>query len=163
MFERLFMKKKLIKILNRYSLLYLPLMWVIGLAIFFITFEPSSILYFLSFFVIGIFYLLIVYSSKRKLVDVNFDIKDHKFTIIEFYSDYWLGCAASKFIVDEFKKKYPEVYFVSVNASKQKEHEFIKIYKLFTTPTYVLINDKGEKLAKSKGTFNSNLFIKSLN
>ena len=54
---------------------------------------------------------------------------------------------------DEFKKKNPDVYFFSINASKQKDHEFIDIYNLNNTPTYVLINNQGEKLGRRVGTF----------
>ena len=50
-------------------------------------------------------------------------------------------------------KKNPDVYFVSINASKQKDHEFIERYKLNNTPTYVLINNEGEKLGRRVGTF----------
>ncbi len=153
------MKKKFLKILNRYSLIYLPVAWVIGLAIFFIAFEPISALYFLSFAVIGIFYALFFYTSNRKMVDDSYSFSDYKYSIIEFYSDYWLGCTASKFIVDEFKKNNPEIYFVSINASKQKDHPFIDTYKLYNTPTYVLINNHGEKLGRRVGTFNPNYFL----
>ena len=99
------------------------------------------------------FGFLILYTSNRKMVDDSYNISDYPFSIIEFYSDYWLGCTASKFIVDEFKKKNPEVYFVSINASKQKDHEFIEKYKLNNTPTYVLIDSTGEKIGRRVGTF----------
>ena len=147
------MKKKFLKILNRYSLIYLPVGWIVGLAVFFIAFEPISALYFLSFVVIGISYALIFYTSNRKMVDDSYDVSDYEYSIIEFYSDYWLGCTASKFIVDEFKKNNPDIYFVSINASKQKDHEFVKKYKLNNTPTYVLINHTGEKIGRRVGTF----------
>ena len=87
------------------------------------------------------------------MVDSSFSYADYENSIIEFYSDYWLGCTASKFIVDEFKKKNPDVYFVSINASKQKDHEFIERYNLNNTPTYVLINNEGEKIGRRVGTF----------
>ena len=142
------MKKKFLRILNRYSLLYLPTGWVIGLAIIFIAYEPITVLYFLSLFVLGIFGFLIFYTSNRNMVDDSYSISDYQYSIIEFYSDYWLGCTASKFIVDEFKKKNPDIYFVSINASKQKDHEFIERYNLNNTPTYVLINNEGKKLVE---------------
>ena len=82
------MKRKFLKILNRYSLIYLPLGWIIGLAIIFFTFEPSSVLYFLSFFVLGIFYFLVSYTSNRKMVDSSYSVSDYTNSIIEFYSDY---------------------------------------------------------------------------
>ncbi len=82
------MKKKFLRILNRYSLLYLPTGWVIGLAVIFIAYEPVTVLYFLSFFVLGIFGLLIVYTSNRNMVDDSYNISDHQYSIIEFYSDY---------------------------------------------------------------------------
>jgi len=56
------MKKKFLRILNRYSLLYLPTGWVIGLGIIFIAYEPITVLYFLSLFVLGIFGFLILYN-----------------------------------------------------------------------------------------------------
>ena len=113
-------------------------------------------------FVLGIFGFLILYTSNRNMVDDSYNISEHQYSIIEFYSDYWLGCTASKFIVDEFKKENPEVFFVSINASKQKEHPFIDEYKLFNTPTYVLINNKGEKIVRRVGTFNPTYFKKYL-
>ena len=82
------MKKKFLKILNRYSLIYLPVGWIVGLAVFFIAFEPISALYFLSFVVIGIAYALIFYTSKRKMEDDSYDVSDYEYSIIEFYSDY---------------------------------------------------------------------------
>ena len=82
------MKRKFLKILNRYSLIYLPLGWIIGLAIIFFTFEPSSVLYFLCFFVLVIFYFFVSYTSNRKMVDSSYSVSDYKNSIIEFYSDY---------------------------------------------------------------------------
>ena len=82
------MKKKFLRILNRYSLLYLPIGWVFGLAIIFIAYEPITVLYFLSLFVLGIFGLLILYTSNRNMVDDSYNISDHRYSIIEFYSDY---------------------------------------------------------------------------
>lgn len=156
------MKKKFLKLLNRYSLIYLPVIWILGLALFFIAFEPISALYFLSFAVIGIFYALFFYTSNRKMVDDSYSASDYDYSIVEFYSDYWLGCTASKFIVDEFKKNNPEIFFVSINASKQKDHPFIETYKLYNTPTYVLINNLGEKLGRRVGTFNPSYFLSKI-
>ena len=82
------MKKKFLRILNRYSLLYLPTGWVIGLAIIFIAYEPITVLYFLSLFVLGIFGFLILYTSNRDMVDDSYSISDYQYSIIEFYSDY---------------------------------------------------------------------------
>ncbi len=82
------MKKKFLRILNRYSLLYLPTGWVIGLAIIFVAYEPITVLYFLSLFVLGIFGFLIFYTSNRSMVDDSYNISDYKYSIIEFYSDY---------------------------------------------------------------------------
>jgi len=82
------MKKKFLRILNRYSLLYLPTGWVIGLSIIFIAYEPITVLYFLSLFVLGIFGFLILYTSNRRMVDDSYNISDYQYSIIEFYSDY---------------------------------------------------------------------------
>ena len=43
-----------------------------------------------------------------------------------------------------------------------KDHPFIDEYKLFNTPTYVLINNKGEKIVRRVGTFNPSYFKKYL-
>jgi len=82
------MKKILLKFINRYSLIYLPLGWIFGLAIFFIAFEPSFVLYILSFFVIGSFFGLYLFNSKRGLVVDKHNFSNFEYTIIEFYSDY---------------------------------------------------------------------------
>tara|TARA_S200000501_G_scaffold152736_1_gene143963 strand:+ start:1713 stop:1961 length:249 start_codon:yes stop_codon:yes gene_type:complete len=82
------MKKKFLRILNLYSLLYLPIGWVVGLAIIFIAYEPITVLYFLSVLVLGLFGFLILYTSNRKMVDDSYNISDYPFSIIEYYSDY---------------------------------------------------------------------------
>ena len=152
------MKKILLKFINRYSLIYLPLGWIFGLVIFFVAFEPSSVLYILSFFVIGSFFGLYLFNSKRGLVVDNHNFSNFEYTIIEFYSDYWLGCTASKFIVNEFKKKHEDIPIVSVNASKKDYLETIEKYNLKYTPTYVLVDNQGEKIYKRVGTFNVEKF-----
>ena len=153
-----YMKKILLKFINRYSLIYLPLGWIFGLVIFFIAFEPSFVLYILSFFVIGSFFGLYLFNSKRGLVVDNHNFSNFEYTIIEFYSDYWLGCTASKFIVNEFKKKHEDIPIVSVNASKKNYLETIEKYNLKYTPTYVLVDKQGEKIYKRVGTFNVEKF-----
>mgnify|MGYP006084071419 FL=1 len=82
------MKKSIIKIINRYSLIYLPFGWVVGLAVIFITFEPFAVLYFLSFVVLGAFFSLYLFTSNRGIVIDDHNFSDSKYTIIEFYSDY---------------------------------------------------------------------------
>tara|TARA_B100000902_G_scaffold16349_2_gene19576 strand:+ start:15003 stop:15251 length:249 start_codon:yes stop_codon:yes gene_type:complete len=82
------MKKSILKILNRYSLIYLPVGWIFGLVIIFITFEPFAVLYFLSFVVIGAFFGLYLFTSNRGTVIDNHDFSSSNFTIVEFYSDY---------------------------------------------------------------------------
>jgi len=82
------MKKSILRILNRYSLIYLPVGWVIGLAVIFITFEPFAVLYFLSFVVLGAFFGLYLFTSNRVVVIDDHNFSSSKYTIIEFYSDY---------------------------------------------------------------------------
>ena len=82
------MKKSIIKIINRYSLIYLPFGWGVGLAVIFITFEPFAVLYFLSFVVLGAFFSLYLFTSNRGIVIDDHNFADSKYTIIEFYSDY---------------------------------------------------------------------------
>ena len=147
------MKKSIIKIINRYSLIYLPFGWVVGLAVIFITFEPFAVLYFLSFVVLGAFFSLYLFTSNRGIVIDDHNFADSKYTIIEFYSDYWLGCTASKFIVNEFKKNKPDVPIVSVNASKKNYKDIIEKYELEFTPTYVLVDSNADKIFKRVGNF----------
>jgi len=155
------MKKIIIKFLNRYSIVYVP----IGLILFSFLLDqliylPINI-YLLCFSWILIFYGLKIYTSKRYYQsnqDENFN-----YSIIEFYSDYWLGCTASKLIVNEFQKKYPEINFISINASKEKGHEFVEKYNLKVTPSYVLIDKNLNSIAKKAGPFNTQYFLKKLN
>ena len=157
------MKKILLKFINRYSLIYLPLGWIFGLVIFFIAFEPSFVLYILSFFVIGSFFGLYLFNSKRGLIVDNHNFSNFEYTIIEFYSDYWLGCTASKLIVDEFKKKNPEIPIVSINASKKEYKEIIEKYRLKFTPTYILVDSNGERVHKRVGSFSNKKFTSLIN
>ena len=147
------MKNSIIKILNRYSLIYLPFGWVVGLAVIFIAYEPIAILYFLSFVVLGLFFGLYLFTSNRGKVIDDHDFAASPFTIIEFYSDYWLGCSASKFIVNEFKKNKPQIPIISVNASKKDYNEIVEKYGLEFTPTYVLVDNNAEKIYKRVGNF----------
>ena len=82
------MKKKFLRILNLYSLLYLPIGWVVGLAITFIAYEPITVLYFLSVVVLGLFGFLILYTSNRKMVDDSYKITEYPFTTSEYYYDF---------------------------------------------------------------------------
>ena len=54
------------------------------------------------------------------MVDSSYSYADYENSIIEFYSDYWLGCTASKFIVDEFKKENPEVFLYQLMLVNKK-------------------------------------------
>ena len=107
---------------------------------------------------IGSFFGLYLFNSKRGLVVDNHNFSNFEYTIIEFYSDYWLGCTASKFIVNEFKKKHEDIPIVSVNASKKNYLETVEKYNLKYTPTYVLVDKQGEKIYKRVGTFNVEKF-----
>ena len=72
------------KILNRYSLIYLTVGWVIGLAIIFIAFGPFAVLYLLSFIVFGSFFGLYLFTSNRGTVIDNQNCALLQFTIISF-------------------------------------------------------------------------------
>ena len=147
------------KVLNRYRLIYFPVVWVSWRAIIVITVDSFAVLYLLSFIVLGAFVGLYLLTSNRDTVIDNHNFALSKFTIIEFYSDYWLGCSASKFIVNEFKKKKPNIPIVSVNASKKSYDEIIEKYELEFTPTYVLVDNSGEKIYKRVGNFKLEKFI----
>ena len=99
-----------------------------------------------------------IFNSKRSLVLDDHNFANSDYTIIEFYSDYWLGCTASKIIVNEFKKLNPEIPIVSVNASKKDYLEITQKYNLKYTPTYVLVDSTGEKIYKRVGNFNIEKF-----
>ena len=92
------------------------------------------------------------------MVDSSYSVSDYKNSIIEFYSDYWLGCTASKFIVDEFKKNNPNIPIVTVNASKKGYEAIREKYRLKFTPTYVLVDSNGEKIHKRVGSFSIKKF-----
>ena len=122
------MKKKFLKILNRYSLIYLPVGWIVGLAVFFIAFEPISALYFLSFVVIGISYALIFYTSNRKMVDDSYDVSDYEYSIIEFYSDAACVREALNFAIQLLMRDSPvdtaaiaPIYRTLIDLTSQKE------------------------------------------
>ena len=157
------MKNSLLIILNRYSLIYLPIGWIVGLAIVFITFEPFAVLYFLSFVVLGAFFSLYLFTSNRGIIIDDHNFASSKYTIIEFYSDYWLGCTASKFIVNEFKKNKPDIPIVSVNASKKNYNDIIEKYDLQFTPTYVLVDSNANKIYKKVGNFKLEKFTSLTN
>ena len=140
------MKKILLKIVNKYSLIYSPIIWTLGVGIISILYKPLWILNFLTVLAILISFLLY-----------------YKYTVLEYYSDYWLGCTASKFIVDEFKKENPEIPIVSINASKKEYKEIIEKYRLKFTPTYVLVDSDGERIHKRTGSFSKRKFNSLIN
>ena len=78
-------------------------------------------------------------------------------------SNYLLGCSASKFIVNEFKKKKPNIPIVSVNASKKNYNEIIEKYGLEFTPSYILVDSNAEMVYKRVGNFKLDKFISLTN
>ena len=123
------MKKILLKFINRYSLIYLPLGWIFGLVIFFIAFEPSIVLYILSFFVIGSFFGLYLFNSKRGLVVDNHNFSYKKLIVSTFdcsFEDF------DKFVADFHEKeghKYVEEYEL-IKVNEHKSHLILKVKDL---------------------------------
>ena len=157
------MKKILLKIVNKYSLIYSPIIWTLGVGIISILYKPFWILNFLTVLAILISFLLYLYTSKRGLNIDGHNFSNYKYTVLEYYSDYWLGCTASKFIVDEFKKENPDIPIVSINASKKEYKEIIEKYRLKFTPTYVLVDSDGERIHKRTGSFSKRKFNSLIN
>ena len=157
------MKRILLKIFNKYSLIYSPAIWTLGVAIISIVYKPFWILNFLTVLAILFSFILYLYTSRRGLTVDGHNFSNYKYTILEYYSDYWLGCTASKLIVDEFKKKNPKIPIVSINASKKEYKEIIEKYRLKFTPTYVLVDSNGERVHKRVGSFSIKKFTSLIN
>lgn len=152
------LKRILLKFINKYSLIYAPVVWLIAVAIVSILIKPFFVLNVLTILALIFSFILYLYTSNRGLVIDGHNFSNFKYTIIEYYSDYWLGCTASKFIVDEFKKNNPNIPIVTVNASKKGYEAIREKYRLKFTPTYVLVDSNGEKIHKRVGSFSINKF-----
>ena len=152
------LKRILLKLINKYSLLYLPLIWLFGFFVYVLFYNPSIFLYILTAIVLMTSLFLYRFTANRGVLLDGHKFSDYKYTIIEYYSDYWLGCTASQFIVNEFTKNNPDIPIVSINARKKDYEEIIERYRLKYTPTYVLVDQNAEKIYKRVGSFSYQKF-----
>ena len=152
------MKRILLKLINKYSLLYLPLIWLFGFGVYILIYDPSTLLYVLTTIVVITSLSLYRFTANRGILLDGHKFSDYKYTIIEFYSDYWLGCTASQFIVNEFTKNYPEIPIVSINVREKGYEEITERYRLKYTPTYVLVDKNAEKIYRRVGSFSYEKF-----
>lgn len=152
------MKRILLKLINKYSLLYLPLIWLFGFGVYILIYDPSTLLYVLTTIVVITSLSLYRFTANRGILLDGHKFSDYEYTIIEFYSDYWLGCTASQFIVNEFTKNYPEIPIVSINARKKGYEEITERYRLKYTPTFVLVDKNAEKIYRRVGSFSYEKF-----
>ncbi len=82
------MKRILLKIVNKYSLIYSPVIWTLGVAIISILYKPFWILNFLTVLAILFSFILYLYTSTRGLTIDGHNFSNYKYTILEYYSDY---------------------------------------------------------------------------
>ena len=82
------MKRILLKLINKYSLLYLPLIWLFGFGIYILIYDPSTLLYVLTTIVVIISLSLYRFTANRGILLDGHKFSDYEYTIIEFYSDY---------------------------------------------------------------------------
>ncbi len=82
------MKRILLKLINKYSLLYLPLIWVVGFGIYILLYEAPTLLYILTaiFLITSLF--LYRFTANRGVLLGGHQFSDYEYTIIEYYSDY---------------------------------------------------------------------------
>ena len=82
------MKRILLKIVNKYSLIYSPAIWTLGVAIISIVYKPFWILNFLTVLAILFSFILYLYTSRRGPTIDGHNFSNYKYTILEYYSDY---------------------------------------------------------------------------
>ena len=82
------MKRILLKIVNKYSLIYSPVIWTLGVALISIVYKPFWILNFLTVLAILLSFILYLYTSRRGLTIDGHNFSNYKYTILEYYSDY---------------------------------------------------------------------------
>ena len=82
------MKRILLKIVNKYSLIYSPVIWTLGVAIISIVYKPFWILNFLTVLAILFSFILYLCTSRRGLTIDGHNFSNYKYTILEYYSDY---------------------------------------------------------------------------
>ena len=82
------MKRILLKIVNKYCLIYSPVIWTLGVALISIVYKPFWILNFLTVLAILFSFILYLYTSRRGLTIDGHNFSNYKYTILEYYSDY---------------------------------------------------------------------------
>jgi hypothetical protein len=82
------LKKILLKLINKYSLLYLPLIWLFGFGIYILIYDTPVLLYILTAIVVVTSLFLYRFTANRGILLDGHKFSDYKYTIIEFYSDY---------------------------------------------------------------------------
>lgn len=69
-------------------------------------------------------------------------------TIIYFYTPWCSACKKIKPYLETLAKKYPKIYFVSINAELYES--FIEEYNITTTPTLLFMKN-GELIGRNSG------------
>ena len=82
------MKRILLKFINKYSLIYAPVVWLIAVAIVSILIKPFFVLNVLTILALIFSFILYLYTSNRGLVIDGHNFSNFKYTFIEYYSDY---------------------------------------------------------------------------
>jgi len=82
------LKRILLKLINKYSLLYLPMIWLFGFGVYISIYDPPALLYILTVIVVVTSLLLYRFTANRGILLDGHKFSDYKYTIIEFYSDY---------------------------------------------------------------------------
>jgi len=82
------LKRILLKLINKYSLLYLPMIWLFGFGVYILIYDPPTLLYILTVIVVVTSLFLYRFTANRGILLDGHKFSDYKYTIIEFYSDY---------------------------------------------------------------------------
>ena len=65
-------------------------------------------------------------------------------TLIEFYSDTWLGCVLSEPILNRVEKKFGDkIKILRIDARDSNNNKYIQEFKFFATPSFVLLDGQG--------------------
>ena len=131
---------------NQNSLLVIVIL--IGITLFFFPIKKiKTKLFVISSFIFFIFVFFNYYMSAPDVINHENSseiIFSGEPTLIEYYSDTWLGCVLSDPILNRVEKKFGDkIKILRIDARDSNNSKYIQEFKFFATPSFVLLDGQG--------------------
>ena len=143
-------------LINQYSFIIISIVSLILIGIFiWRAFNPALAI---SVMLVAILILSVIFISLRRgeatvssLEDFNLALESGPL-LIDFYSDYWVGCLLAKPDVDRLEKQLKgKVQVIRLNVANEFGKQLKFKFNVGIVPGFVLVNKEGKEILKRTG------------